>query len=171
MFDNFRISQRFIAVLMAYWVSFMAVAGASFWGLVSARDSMRYLHDSVMVATQDMTQAIDAVTQSRLQVLLAFQHAPDSALAKVHDHPVALHLDGIAKSAQTGADLLAKLDAQLSDGPGKARLAAAKAAYAAWVDKLGQAQKSITSNDLGAGAMAAFLQAGRTEAEAATQAL
>ena len=171
MFDNFRISQRFIAVLMAYWISFMAVAGASFWGLVSARDSVRYLHDSAMASALDMAAAVDAITQSRLQVLLAFQHAPDGVLAKIHDHPTATHTDAVAKRMEESSALLEKIARTVDDEGAKPLLATVKSAHAAWIQRLAEAQKAIAASDFSPEVMAAFLKAGRTEAEEATKAL
>ncbi len=171
MFDNFRISQRFIAVLMAYWISFMAVAGASFWGLVSARDSVRYLHDTAMASALDMAAAADAITQSRLQVLLAFQHAPDGVLAKIHDHPSSTHTDALAKRIEESAALLEKMARAVDDEAAKPLLANAKSSFAAWQQRLAEAQKAIAASDFNPEVMAAFLKAGRTEAEETIKAL
>ncbi|TXH88231.1 MAG: methyl-accepting chemotaxis protein [Rhodoferax sp.] len=171
MFDNFRISQRFIAVLLAYWVSFMAVAIASYWGLVSARDSVRYLHDSAMTSALDMAQAVDAVAQSRMQILLAFQHAPDGPLAKIHDHPTALHTEDVSRRLTEGAARMAKIAQAVDDAQGKTLLVEAQKANAAWTQRLEQSLKAITASDFSPDAMATFLQAGRTEGDAAVKTL
>ena len=171
MFDNLLISQRFIAVLMAYWISFMGVAGASYWGLVSARDSIRYLHNTSMTASQDVALAIDAVTQSRLQVLLAFQHAADSPLAKVHDHPTSTHTGTMEKRIAEGKVFMSNLGTLVDDEAGKPLLETAKTTYAAWTVKLSEVQKSIAAADFSPETMAVFLQAGRTEAETTVKAL
>ena len=91
MFDNIRITRRFAIVLFAYWVSFMAVAIVSFWGLASARDSLKTVHEKAMVPALQMSDSIDKIVQNRLQILLAFQHAPNGPLASIHDHPTGMH--------------------------------------------------------------------------------
>ncbi|MCF8156949.1 MAG: Tar ligand binding domain-containing protein, partial [Rhodoferax sp.] len=95
MFDNFRITQRFVAVLITYWISFMSVAVVSYWGLSSARDSLKTVHEKAMVSSLQLSDSVDKIVQSRLQILLAFQHAPGGPLASIHDHPVGAHTDSI----------------------------------------------------------------------------
>jgi len=171
MLDNIRITQRFVAVLFAYWVSFMAVAGVSYWGLSSARDSLKTVHQSAMVPALQMADSADKIVQNRLQVLLAFQHAPDGPLASIHDHPISVHTDGIAKNRAEANRLFEAITAT-SDRPEEQGLVeAAKATRSAWRVKLDDAVKAIDKGDFSPAVMSAFLQAGRTEGEAATKAM
>jgi len=171
MFDNIRITQRFVAVLIAYWISFMAVAGVSYWGLSSARDSLKTVHQSAMVPALQMADSADKIVQNRLQVLLAFQHAPDGPLATIHDHPVSVHTDAIAKNRSEANRLFEAITAT-SDRPEEQGLVeAAKSTRAAWRTKLDDAVQAIGKGDFSPAVMAAFLQAGRTEGEAATKAM
>ena len=41
MWNNLRITQRFILVLSFFWLSGAAVIAVSYWGLYSARDSLK----------------------------------------------------------------------------------------------------------------------------------
>ena len=69
MFDNIRITQRFATVLVAYWLSFMAVAIVSFWGLSSARDSLKTVHEKAMVPALQMSDSIDKIVDKATVVL------------------------------------------------------------------------------------------------------
>ena len=54
------------------------VIAVSYWGLSSARDSLKTVHDRAMVPALMAADLMDLTVQNRLQVILAFQHAPDS---------------------------------------------------------------------------------------------
>ncbi len=50
-----------------------------------------------MVRSQMAEQIVGkSQNDTRLQVLLAFQHAPGRELAEAHDHPIQVHLEAIA---------------------------------------------------------------------------
>ncbi len=171
MFNNLRITHRFIAVLIAYWVSFMAVAFISYWGLSSARDSLRTVHKDAMVPALQMADSVDKIVQNRLQVLLAFQHAPEGALAAIHDHPTNAHTAAIAKNRSEANRLFESITATSNLPEEKALLEAAKSTRAAWRIKLDEAVQAIDKGDFSPAVMSAFLVAGRTEGEAAIQAM
>ncbi len=171
MFNNIRITSRFTMVLLAYWVSFMAVAGISYWGLASARDSLQSVHQQAMLPALQISDSIDKTVQNRLQILLAFQHAPDGPLAGIHTHPTDLHLEAIAKNRVEANKLFEGLVATVKGDEEKALLAVASSTRAAWRDKLDAAVKAIRGGDFSPATMAFFLQAGRTEGDAAAKAL
>jgi methyl-accepting chemotaxis protein len=171
MFDNFRITQRFVAVLITYWISFMSVALVSYWGLSSARDSLKTVHEKAMVSSLKLSDSVDKIVQSRLQILLAFQHAPGGPLASIHDHPVGAHTDSIAKMRTDANQLFDAITVSSGNPEEQALLNTAKQTRAAWHDRLEQAIKSIATGDFSPATMAAFLQAGRTEGEAAIKSM
>ena len=171
MFDNIRITRRFATVLFAYWLSFMAVAIVSYWGLSSARDSLKAVHEKDMIPALQMSDSIDKIVQNRLQILLAFQHAPGGALTSIHDHPTVAHTDAIAKNRVEANRLFDALSAMSNLPEEQVLLTAAKQTRAAWRDKLDLAVKAVNGGDFSPATMAAFLQAGRTEGEAAIKAM
>ena len=130
MWNNLRITQRFTVVLCMFWLLGASVIGMGLWGLSSARDNLKTLHDEAMRRALPADQVADLAVQSRMQVLLAFQHAPGSELASIHDHPVTFHLDAVSAN-------MAKVDALQKDMGGamepreRALFEAAQAARAA----------------------------------------
>jgi len=171
MFDNFRITQRFTAVLIAYWLSFMAVAVVSIWGLSTARDALRAQQEKGMVPVLQLSDSIDKIAQNRLQVLLAFQHAPGGPLASIHDHPTSMHLDAIARNREEANTLFESIAASQSSPEEMALLETAKKTRSAWREKLDTVSVAITADNFSPGIMTAFLAAGRQEGEAAIKAL
>ena len=164
--NQLRITQRFIVVLCAFVLSVVAVAATGLWGLSSARDSLKSLHDEAMARSLLAGQSIESTLQNRMQVLLAFQHAPAGGLASIHDHPANAHLDAIA-AIQSAANALHKQIGQgITDPRERALYDAAMEARKPWRAELDKAVQAIRKEDYAAETMAAFLAAGRKEGEA-----
>ena len=164
--NQLRITQRFIVVLCAFVLSVVAVAATGLWGLSSARDSLKSLHDEAMARSLLASQSIESTLQNRMQVLLAFQHAPAGGLASIHDHPATAHLDAIA-AIQSAANTLHKQIGQgITDPRERALYDAAMEARKPWRAELDKAVQAIHKEDYAAETMAAFLAAGRKEGEA-----
>lgn len=171
MFEKFRITQRFFAVIVIYSIAFMAVMGVSLWGLMSARDSLKTVHDDAMKPALLADESINKIIQNRLQILLAFQHAPDGPLASIHGHPTSIHTDAIDANLVEANRISQEMEASPAGPEEKTVLEATKTARVAWRDKLDQVVKAVKSGDFSPATMAFFLQAGRVEGEAAVKAL
>ena len=163
LWNSWRITHRFIAVLAAFVVSVLVIAGIGLAGMSSASKSLKALHDESMARSQLASESLEQTLNNRMQVLLSFQHDPNGELASIHDHPVTEHLEAIAAN-QARANAIHK---QLAEGNLSAQerslLTAVEAARAAWRSKLAAAIESIRNNDYSATTMAAFLAATRVE--------
>ena len=163
LWNSWRITHRFIAVLAAFVVSVLVIAGIGLAGMSSASKSLKALHDESMARSQLASESVERTLNNRMQVLLSFQHDPNGELASIHDHPVTEHLEAIAAN-QARANAIHK---QLAEGNLSAQerslLTAVEAARAAWRPKLAAAIESIRNNDYSATTMAAFLAATRVE--------
>jgi methyl-accepting chemotaxis protein len=171
MLNNLRITQRFVIVLCLFWLSGAVLIGVSFWGLSSARDSLKTLHDEAMHRALLADQSIDLTVQNRLQVLLAFQHAPDSALASIHNHPTHTHLETIAANRGKANDLHKAMEQGITDPEEKRLFEATQSHRKAWREKLDSATAAIEKNDFSPEIMASFLAAGRQEGEAVVKSM
>ena len=169
MLNNVRITTRFASFIAVYWVSFVLVLGVSLWGLMNARDSLKDVHEQAMRRGLLTEELIAGTDQNRLQVLLAFQHAPDSPLAAVHDHPLNMHLDAITATRAKINEAIKALEAGLNDAQERQLFEAAQSARTAWRDKLDEATRAIAAGDFSPQVMAKFLAAGRNEGEAVVQ--
>ena len=163
LWNSWRITHRFIAVLAGFGVSVLVIAGIGLAGMSSASKSLKALHDESMARSQLASESVEQTLNNRMQVLLSFQHDPNGELASIHDHPVTEHLEAIAAN-QARANAIHK---QLAEGNLSAQerslLTAVEAARAAWRPKLAAAIESIRNNDYSATTMAAFLAATRVE--------
>lgn len=166
-----KITQRFIAIVAIYWICFFSVIGAGIWGLVSAKNSLRMLHDEAMQSALLADESADLVVQNRVQVLLAFQHAPDGVLASIHDHPTSTHTDAIEKNSAKANELRKRIDSSHADAEDILLMKVMSETREAWRNRLDEAVNAIKQGDFKPATMAAFLAAGRKEGEAAIKAL
>ena len=163
LWNSWRITHRFIAVLAAFMVSILVIAGIGLSGMASARDDLRQLYEGAMVRSQMAEQIVQIQNDTRLQVLLAFQHAPGSELAEAHDHPIQVHLDAIATNQSTAIGVHKTLVEDSQTDEERALLDEATKARQAWRPKLAQALEAIQRNDFSAQVMGDFLEAARNE--------
>jgi len=166
MWNNLRITQRFLLVLCGCWLSGVVIIAVSYWGLSSARDGLKAVHEHAMTLALQAADAADLTVQNRLQVLLAFQHAPDSPLASLHDHPAQLHLDAVKANRARVAQQIDALVAAAASEREKGLAQALQVARVAWVAQLDKATDAVAKGDFSPAVMLAFVEAGRTQGEA-----
>lgn len=171
MFERVRITQRFVAVVAIFSLAFAMVMGVGLWGLMSAKDSLKTVHDNAMKPALLAGESIDKIVQNRLQILLAFQHAPDGPLASIHNHPTNLHLEAIAANRVEANRIFTEMESTVSGAEEQAIFETTKTTRGPWRDKLDQVVKAIQAGDYSPATMALFLDAGRVEGEAAVKAL
>ncbi|GAB2735579.1 methyl-accepting chemotaxis protein [Melaminivora jejuensis] len=170
MWNRLRITHRFIVVLAAFWLSGAAVVAISLWGLASSRDSLKMLHDHAMALGLKAGDVENLAVQNRMQVLLAFQHAPDGPLAAIHQHPVEDHLRALAANRSKISEALKVIEAASGDAQEQPLVQALQRTRAAWVAELDAAAQAVRGGDYSPEVMERFLRAGRTEGEAMVQA-
>ena len=166
-----KITQRFIAVVSIYVIGFFLVISAGIWGLVSAKNSLHMVHDEAMRGALLAEESSDLIVQSSMQILLAFQHAPDSVLASIHDHPTGSHTDAITRNRTRSNEILQQLQELNTEGAERPLLQSLLTASEAWRNRIDEAANAVKQGNFEPATMAAFLAAGRREGEAATQAL
>lgn len=171
MWNSLRITQRFMLILCAFAFSVAVVAAIGLVGLSSARNSFKSLHDETLLRALQASQGIEQTQLSRMEVLLAFQHAPSGELAKIHDHPTRRHLDGIVKSLARVDELGQMMAPKLTVAEERKLFDVALVASKAWRAQVEKTMAAIEQDNFSTEVMAAFLAAGRTEGDAFIKAL
>src|SRR5690625_4353869 len=166
MLNRFRLTRRFWAVMGTYWLVFVIAIGVGLTGLMLARDSLKEVHQNRMATTELVDQMLYNFYETRLNILLAFQHDPDSPLYVLHDHPVEAHLAPIEENKKTNSIIRQKLQQRHVDEKEKELLEQAFASQGRWRVKLDEAIQAIQAGDFSADTMQAFLLAGRQEGDA-----
>ena len=170
MFNNLRITLRFVIVLSAFWLSGAVVIAVSYWGLSSARDSLKTVHDRAMVPALMASDLMDLTVQNRLQVILAFQHAPESPMASIHGHEVSVHLNAITANRDRITQIIKTIESSITDPDEKTVFDATRSSRMAWVAQLDEATKAIQAGNYQSEVMARFLKAGSEDGEAVVKA-
>ena len=171
MFDQFRLTQRVWLAIVLVWVVLAALITNSFIGMRAAKESLAYVQENRMAAAVAAGNMRRGYLVNRMEMLLMFQHAPDSPLASVHDHPISMHLENIAKlrDANTEASKIVESRELASDE--KALLDDMLAKRKAWQAKRDQVMEAMKGGDFSPATMAFFLAAGRQEGGAFEAAL
>ncbi|MCZ8073867.1 MAG: methyl-accepting chemotaxis protein [Paucibacter sp.] len=172
MLNQWRISQRFSVILGLYWLTFVLLAGLAAWGLSGSARALREVADQRMGAVFELNQLIKNNQANRTEVLLAFQHAPDSVLAGIHDHETSVHLQALEKRRHENDTAWPKVKAAAAiDAAGAALAAEAEDKRQAWTRKSDEVFAALRAGNFSPQVMADFLKAGRTEGAALFTAL
>jgi aerotaxis receptor len=117
----------FLAALVAV-VSFVGLSGQK-----NANDELNAIYSDNLQPVIAVNQAISLLAENRSQIMLSLQHDPASINAKLHDHPVSVHLEAIANNRAEIDSLFKALQAAAFTGNQKAMLekfASARLRYA-----------------------------------------
>ncbi|MBT9492737.1 MAG: Tar ligand binding domain-containing protein [Paucibacter sp.] len=166
MLDGFRISQRFLAIMALYWSTFLLLAGLALWGLFGASAELDEITGRRLDALTELNQVVARNQANRLEVLLSFQHAPGSPLAAIHDHPLSVHLDNMAKRRAENDAAWGKLRAGFNSSAGQTLYENTDTKRRAWTAQVDKAVAAVKGNEMTDAVMAEFLKAGRTEGAA-----
>lgn len=164
-FNSLRLTQRYMLVFVGYFLSMAVVIGMGWHGLMSARDSLGALHDKSLQRILLAESINESVLQSRMQMLLAFQHAPDSPLAGLHEHPVGTHLDLVKHNLKQGAEWQKELNSMVDAGIEKDMFTEAVRVQNDWNSKLGELVAQMEAGNFSSDLMSRFLATGREEGD------
>lgn len=171
MFSRFSLTRRFWATVFVYWVVFAFAMVAGISGIMKARDSLKTVHQTRMAAVDMLNSMVANFYDTRLNILLSFQHDPTSSLYELHGHPIEMHLDPVQENLQKNDEIRKAL----ADRPMSTReqdlLQDFTAAQAAWGQKVRSSLDHLGRGEFSPAVMQEFLVAGRTEGETALKAL
>jgi PAS domain S-box-containing protein len=95
-----RISLRVRMIAMLAFVAALLAVG-TFIGIAGIADGNRALKSSYqdqMKPSVAIAKMVERLGDNRSQIMLALQHSPANPYAKMHDHPVAMHIDAAVKN-------------------------------------------------------------------------
>ena len=171
MFNRLTLTRRLWITVCVYWVVFAFSMVTGITGLMQARDSLHTVHDNRMHSVELLNDMEVNFYDSRLNILLGFQHDPNSRLYELHDHPISLHTDAIQKNMEANRVAATELESIALCDKERACLDKVFAAQAKWIAELDKAVRALEVGDFSARAMQAFLVAGRTEGTAVLNAI
>ena len=171
MLDRFRLTHRVFVVMGVFWLIFLAVAALGFNGMKQARDSMVAIHDVRMRATDALSVMVRGYLDNRIQILMLFQHDPESPLAKFHDHSIDLHFNQIVQSRQVNTDASKVVADRDIDAEERALVDDMLAKRKAWQGQRDKVLDALKSGSFVPDVMAVYLGAVKREGNAFEEAM
>ncbi len=171
MFDKLKIAQRLWLMAGISFAMFMTAMYIGWQSLNSGRDITRQLSNASQVHMVNLNRMATGLRDNFAQVLLAFQHAPESHTLSIHDHPTSMHLDIISKRREALDKAWNTINESGLNGEEKAMMTDIATKREAWLTKLKGAIESIKADDFSVETQATFLKAGREEGQILLQAI
>ena len=93
MLNKISLKARLILLTVIAVLLFVVVAAVGLVGIGSLNKALEDVYKENMVPANVLDNVFADINNTRTQLLLALQHAPDSPFLDLHDHPVNQHLD------------------------------------------------------------------------------
>ncbi|MHB1590672.1 MAG: methyl-accepting chemotaxis protein [Sulfuricella sp.] len=88
-----------LAMIMAFMaVMILGGGGIGLFGIVMSNKALETIYRDRLEPSNMVNRIMLLMNENRSQIMLALQHNPESAFAKMHDHPVGLHTDTMIKN-------------------------------------------------------------------------
>jgi methyl-accepting chemotaxis protein len=171
LFAGLKIAHR-LWLMVGLSALMFAIAVAVGWqGLSGARAALKTVYEDRAVPLLDLGRMDAGIRDNSTQILLAFQHAPGSATAALHDHDINTHLDAIGGRKAELDGLWSKYLATYLTEEEKTLAADFADKRKAWVAKLLAASQAMKGGDFSPGVFSSFIAAVRAEGQASHDAL
>ncbi|MBB5213938.1 methyl-accepting chemotaxis protein [Parapusillimonas granuli] len=170
-FNDSSLTRRVWAVMSVYGLALLLIMAASGWGLFQARSSLSNLHDERMMTAEQVNSLMQEFYDSRLNILLGFQHNPQSELYSLHGHELSLHTSVVRKNEEAWKQHKQALESRDLDAREAELLKTLDQHQNAWLAKAREAVVRLEASDFSPPSMQEFLVAGRTEGDALLKSL
>ena len=97
-FSNMSVKSRLLLVMGALAVTLLVQGAAGLFNLSKDNEVIDRMYDQRLVPLLALARIQSLMQDNRNHLLLGLQHNPSNPLAKMHDHPLALHTDQVAKN-------------------------------------------------------------------------
>ncbi len=110
MLNKISLKARLILLTVIAVLLFVVVAAVGLVGIGSLNKALEDVYKENMVPANVLDNVFADINNTRTQLLLALQHAPDSPFLDLHDHLVNQHLDLVQSSQARNQQAWAQLD-------------------------------------------------------------
>ena len=171
MLDNLKIAHRLWFISLLAGGLFLVSVVVGLLGLSAASHSLKSVFEDRIVPLHELSRVGSLLEENYSHVLRAFDHDPMGKAAAIHNHPVSVHLDSMAKNKEAIDKAWANFMATYLTEAEKALATDFMSKRDAWGAKLNEAKSSIAAADYSIQAMERFHKAGREERKSAQEAL
>jgi methyl-accepting chemotaxis protein len=110
MFNNATIRLRLISTFAFMILLMLMLGGFGLYEQWQAVKGMEAMHEQAVVGQRMANRVRTRIADNRMQLALSLQHDPTSDVAKLHDHPLSMHLDKIAENKKAIDDAIETLN-------------------------------------------------------------
>ncbi|MBI5793018.1 MAG: MCP four helix bundle domain-containing protein, partial [Rhodocyclales bacterium] len=145
---NLNVGQRLTILVTVAVLALSAAAAVGISGISTMLRSIEELYSHNLVTTERIGRILWLMGDNRAQIMLSLQHDPASKYAKLHDHPLATHLDQMVKNRDEISAIVAEMQKHAMESDEKKlfdEYAAARARYVA--EGLNPAREAILAGD------------------------
>ena len=100
MFNDASIRLRLLSTFAFMIVLMLVLGGFGLYKLDQSKDQLDSMYEQSVLAQRLANRVRARIADNRMQVALGLQHDPASPVVKLHDHPLSMHLETIAKNKQ-----------------------------------------------------------------------
>jgi methyl-accepting chemotaxis protein len=148
--DRLSIRSRLVVMAAGGVSLLLVVGGLGIAGMRSAEVLIEELTADALPHTQVLGETWARINDVRAQLLAALQHAPNSPLASLHDHPLSRHLERVREDLRAVDEDLGRLSSTVGSGSEDAEEARLTAELAsAWKRVAEQVQAQIQALEAG----------------------
>ncbi|PZA15256.1 HAMP domain-containing methyl-accepting chemotaxis protein [Parazoarcus communis] len=115
MLNQLKIGTRLLMLVFAMLIAIGLSIMLGLQALVVSNEHLRQQYEEKLLPTAQMGEISTAVSEIRSQILLSLQHDPASSFVSLHNHPLSLHTDGIARLRETVNVAWRTIEPQLLD--------------------------------------------------------
>ena len=119
MLSNMTIKTRLILLVSVIMVIGASVVTAAYFGFSNLQSATQDIAERRIHLIRSVNRVMFYIADNRSQVMLALQHNPAGAAAKLHDHPVTKHYDRIAENKAKIDELFVEMDKDTHSAEGK----------------------------------------------------
>lgn len=150
---------------------FYSAVGLGWYGLETARNSLREVHDEHLAAMRQTSEIERLLEANRRLVLLAFQFDPEGKLLSAHDQPLTTYVSLIRENDQHIVRRWANLKGADLDPHEQSLAATFEEHFELWREDLDSMLALLDIEDFSSGGLRMFLKVGAVAGELSSAAL
>jgi methyl-accepting chemotaxis protein len=169
---NLSVGTRLAILIIAGIAALAAASVLGIRGMHTVLDTVEELYGHNLTSTTAIGRIQLLMSDNRAQIMLALQHNPAGQYAKLHDHPLSLHLDNMAKNRDEITALVEEMNKRPRDPQDKKLLDEYAAARGRYVQEgLNPAREAILAGNYEAAQSALLTKINPLYAEASKAAV
>jgi len=158
--SNLSIRTRLIVLVALMTFALILVGGLGIIAVQTESEAMKEVYEHQTIPMREVARVRRLVVDNGSQIFRAIQHNPSADYAKLHDHPISMHLDVVRKNLKWLDETFASLKLSLMPGSEELRLLGeVESSYRDYVARvLDPTMREMESGNFSTAVVAGFLR-------------